>query len=1072
MTGQQMAGHYDPALVVASMVIAMVSAYAALDLAARVTAAVGRARTAWLWGGATAMGTGIWSMHYTGMLAFHLPVVVRYDLVTVAASLLAAILASAVALWVVSRRVMRLPLAAAASVAMGLGVATMHYLGMKAIRLPGSVEYNPAMVALSMGLAIAVAFVAVWRAFSMREESTAGWSWPKTLTAMYMGAAIPTMHYTGMAAATFLYDPPTHSGVHHTVETGITGVLTVVLAVTILAIAIVASLVNRRFSRQTAALLDSERQRAVSQTELVRLASFPEFDPNPVLEADDYGNLTYHNGAAAEHFPGIDYAGPMHPALSRVWDAVTRLQPGSRSQIIEEIEIRDRVYEQRISRSPAGDRVIIFCTDITGRLRAAEALRTQERFLRAIIDANPSLIYLKDSAGRFTLANEAVAALHGTSPGLLLGVLEADFLDRDLANSVFQSDESVRDTHKPHFVDEEPRHDAVTGMQRWYQMVKLPLVTPDDPASRVLTIGTDITARRESQLRLHQDAERLAVTLEIQRAISSPSHDLEDIRRTIVECAKSLTRASGAAVWYVEEDRLVLKTGAGTAEGHVGMITSGAGRLAHLWTTGGEVIQIPDTAVEPAVDQEACRLLQIRSSIGVSIRQGGSIVAILGVTSTKPGSFTEDDVQGLRLLAGLMSAAMTRAAAAAESAETEARFRLLADSVPIMIWTSDHRHRCQYFNRHILDFTGRTLEEELAADWTADLHPDDIGPRVADIGAALTERRAYQIEYRRKRHDGVYRWLLDVAVPRFTPAGEFCGYAGTCRDMTESKEAELALRQAQKLEAIGSLAAGVAHEINTPVQYVSDNVHFLQGALGDLLDVAVKADNLVEGTEAAGLAQTEPLRAALKKADLAYLKEEVPLASDQALDGLRRITDIVRAVRQFSHPGSDDPTPTDLNAEIATTAAVSRNEWRYVADLTTHLDPNLPQVPCLASEMRQVLLNLIVNAAHAIADATAGEAGKRGWIEVASRLDGEWAEITVSDSGTGIPEAIRSRIFDPFFTTKDVGRGTGQGLAIAHTIVVEKHRGSIRFDTVLGKGTKFVVRLPLNPPTADKAYAA
>jgi signal transduction histidine kinase len=206
--------------------------------------------------------------------------------------------------------------------------------------------------------------------------------------------------------------------------------------------------------------------------------------------------------------------------------------------------------------------------------------------------------------------------------------------------------------------------------------------------------------------------------------------------------------------------------------------------------------------------------------------------------------------------------------------------------------------------------------------------------------------------------------------------------------------------------------------------------------------------------------------------DLEFLAVEAPVAADQAADGLRRIADIVRAVKQFSHPGSDTPAPADLNAEITTTAAVSRNEWRYVADLTTRLDPHLPLVPCLADEIRQVLLNLIVNAAHAIGDAIGATPGMRGSIEVTSRREGEWAEIAVSDTGTGIPEAVRSRIFDPFFTTKSVGHGTGQGLAIARAIVVEKHRGVIRFETVVGQGTTFIVRLPLQGPADGKARAA
>jgi PAS domain S-box-containing protein len=823
-------------------------------------------------------------------------------------------------------------------------------------------------------------------------------------------------------------------------------------ALLVLVVAILA-LLNRRLAVHTAALQDAERQRERSQVELARLASFPEFDPSPVLETDLLGNLTYHNAAAAERFPSLVSDGGDHSALSRVARAIARLQQGSDNQVLEETHIDGKSYELRVSLSSTRDRAVIYCTDITDRLRAAEALRTQERFLRSIIDANPSLIYLKDAEGRIILANRAFAALYGTTPALVLGRREDEFLDPKLAIGTRLSDDKVRTTQTTLVLADEQRRDPRTGGQRWYQIVKLPLTIPDEGMAGVLSIANDITDRRAAEWKLLEDARRLAATLEIQQTVGSWSHDPGEMRRAVVERARALTRATGAAILLIEGDRLVLESGSGTAAEHVGLTVCRASRLTRMWASGGEVLQIQDTERELALNRTACKVLHIRSAVVVGLQSGGKLIGALAVTSTKPKRFTHHDVQGMRLVVGLLSEAMARAAAAAANAEMEARFRTLADAVPVMIWTSDEHDTCDYFNRHLLEFTGRTLVKELAADWSADLHPEDAAACIATIGEALRNRVPYQLEYRRRRHDGVYRLLQDVAVPRFTPSGAFCGYAGTCRDITDRRDEELALRQALKLEAIGSLAAGIAHEINTPVQYVSDNVRFLQSVLVDLLDV-------VRGT-----ARAQDL-------DLEFLAAEAPLAADQAVDGLRRIADIVRAVKQFSHPGSDRPAPADLNAEITTTAAVSRNEWRYVADLTTRLDPDLPLVPCLADEIRQVLLNLIVNAAHAIAEAVDNKPGARGTIEVVSRRDGDWAEITVSDTGTGIPEAVRARIFDPFFTTKAVGHGTGQGLAIARAIVVEKHRGVIRFDTIVGHGTTFIVRLPLQGPADGKARAA
>jgi len=193
---------------------------------------------------------------------------------------------------------------------------------------------------------------------------------------------------------------------------------------------------------------------------------------------------------------------------------------------------------------------------------------------------------------------------------------------------------------------------------------------------------------------------------------------------------------------------------------------------------------------------------------------------------------------------------------------------------------------------------------------------------------------------------------------------------------------------------------------------------------------------------------------------LAYLQEEIPQAIDQSLEGLERIAKIVRSMKEFSHPGMDEKTPIDINQAIETTINVSRNEWKYHADIETDLDPGLPNVSCLPGEINQVLLNLIVNAAHAIVNVV-GESGDKGLIRISTRLDGAWAEIRVSDTGTGIPEEIKQRIFDPFFTTKMVGKGTGQGLAIAYSVVVDKHGGVIDLESEEGKGTTFIISLPL-----------
>jgi two-component system NtrC family sensor kinase len=270
------------------------------------------------------------------------------------------------------------------------------------------------------------------------------------------------------------------------------------------------------------------------------------------------------------------------------------------------------------------------------------------------------------------------------------------------------------------------------------------------------------------------------------------------------------------------------------------------------------------------------------------------------------------------------------------------------------------------------------------------------------------------------------------------------------------RRAQAQLLQAQKMESIGQLAAGIAHEINTPTQYVSDNVVFVQRACRSLVEL-VELALTAQGPEAA------PLHEKAKALRYPFLREQLPKAIEQAAEGLRRVGSIVGAMKDFSHPSADRREPVDLRECITTTVTVARNEWKYVADIQTTFDEELAPVPCLRDQINQVLLNLIVNAAHAIAEQRPA-GGELGHIDISTRRAPPWAEIRIKDDGGGIPEAIRPRIFDPFFTTKPVGKGTGQGLAIAYSVMVERHHGEIDFESELGVGTTFILRLPLRLP--------
>jgi PAS domain S-box-containing protein len=296
--------------------------------------------------------------------------------------------------------------------------------------------------------------------------------------------------------------------------------------------------------------------------------------------------------------------------------------------------------------------------------------------------------------------------------------------------------------------------------------------------------------------------------------------------------------------------------------------------------------------------------------------------------------------------------------------------------------------------------------------------------------------------------DGVVR-RCELSVVALDGHAEANGkWIAVLRDVTERRTLQNQMFQSHKLEAIGQLAAGVAHEINTPGQYVADNLRFLREAFDTLSAEAFKE----------GVAVPEALD---------FLRTEVPSAIDQSLAGMDRIAEIVRGIKTFSHPGTGTRVATDLNQMLQTTVAVARNEWKYVAEVELDLAPDLPAAWVYADEIQHVFLNLVVNASQAVAGG-AREGGAKGHIHVSSRCVGDMIEVRVADDGPGVPESIRARIFDPFFTTKPAGMGTGQGLAICHR-VVEHHAGHIAVETQDGHGATFVVQLPFAAPAAEAA---
>ena len=395
---------------------------------------------------------------------------------------------------------------------------------------------------------------------------------------------------------------------------------------------------------------------------------------------------------------------------------------------------------------------------------------------------------------------------------------------------------------------------------------------------------------------------------------------------------------------------------------------------------------------------------------------------------------------------------------------SEQRYRELFEHASEIIFTNDLEGRFTSLNlagERALGYSRReaaqlNLREITAPEYRAEL--DDClkrmmaGEQVADSEIELIAK------------DG--RRVRIAASPRiFFDGDRPVGVLAIARDITGRDLTEIKQRQAQKLESVGRLASGIAHEINTPTQFIGDNARFLQSSFAIREALFAKYRELADAAAAGCVdaARLRELQHAEEKSGGDYLRKEIPKAIAQTLQGVERVSTIVRAIKEFADTESNEMAPADINTALQSTITVARNELKYVADVETHF-ADLPPVLCNIGDLNQVFLNLLVNAAHAIANVVKN--GEKGRITLRTACEGDTVLISIADTGSGIPEETRSKIFDPFFTTREVGRGTGQGLAIARSVVVDRHHGALTFDSEVGKGTTFYIRLPIAPASS------
>jgi len=369
------------------------------------------------------------------------------------------------------------------------------------------------------------------------------------------------------------------------------------------------------------------------------------------------------------------------------------------------------------------------------------------------------------------------------------------------------------------------------------------------------------------------------------------------------------------------------------------------------------------------------------------------------------------------------------------AAENE-KLDITLQSIGEGVITTDENMAVTRVNHAAAEITGWT-QEEVAGDSLEKIY-------------RVTERKATGNSSRKNtllsaRHGGM-KVISETRSSIKNRTGKTLGQVIIFRDITEKKHIEDQVIVSQKMESIGQLAAGIAHEINTPMQYIGDNLSFLQKAFAAL-------DQYIE----------------IPDGRTKQLKQEIPNALQDAKEGAQRVNKLVLSMKNFAHPGDSEMKLGDINKGIESTLEIAKNEWKYVAEVELDLDHTLPGIGCITEKINQVFLNMVVNSAQAISEAREKGLIERGKIKIKTRAFAEFIQIRIADNGMGISPELKNKIFDPFFTTKEVGKGTGQGLTIAHDIIVNKHNGELFVESEPGKGTEFIINLPLTNPVAGES---
>jgi PAS domain S-box-containing protein len=737
--------------------------------------------------------------------------------------------------------------------------------------------------------------------------------------------------------------------------------------------------------------------------------------------------------------------------------------------------------------------VVGISRDISERKRVEEALHEERNLFQVLMNNIPDAIYFKNRNSRFIRINQAEAEYFSfNDPSEAVGKTDFDIFAEEHARPAYENEQEIIRTGKP-LIDFEEKETYPDGRERWISTSKMPFRNSSGEILGTFGISHDVTKRKEMELSLQQRVMELETVYQLSTRIREVETVQELIEILLKDTLKILNSQDGGIFLFEpSNNKLMLCAAYGWFEQLTGLsLDPDEGINGHVFTTNQPYITY-EMQSDLLLAQKVKDLIPIDQYGGFfPIQCSEGTIGVIDVYVTSPRVFSENEQRLLAIISEMAGNSILRsrlneklkhsnmnlqeeidqriayqAMLAAEKELLSTTLMSIGEGVII----TNKEGLIILFNRSAESITGYEANEILEKPLynifqvidpnTKKIIPDLI-QNLYQMGQVQEHEPNYKAPLLISKSGE--RILIDGSIsPLKSPEGEMMGHVLVFQDVTEKQKAEAQTALSQKMEAIGLLAAGIAHEINTPIQYVGDNLRFLQKTVTKFTEVLNAYEMLLsKPDQSINQEDLDHLDEVNKQTRVQHYLTESPNAVQEALDGVERVRKIVLAMREFSHPSEKEKKLADINHGIETTIVISRNEWKYFAELETDLDPNLPLVNCQIDEINQVILNMIINAVQAIQEKFPADSEQKGKIIISTRTGENKVIIKIEDTGKGMPEAIQQRIFDPFFTTKGIGKGTGQGLSLAHQIIVQKHQGTINVFSILGEGTTFTIELPI-----------